>query len=122
MVSSINFVSDGIEALDYLYQKGKFKDMRRPDLILLDLSLPKKDGREVLKEIKECPHLKSIPVLVLPTSNSDKDVRLSYELYASAYSTKPNDLDEYRSAVKNIENFWCSAVLPYNPKSQPAQV
>jgi two-component system, chemotaxis family, response regulator Rcp1 len=105
-------VHDGVEAMDFLRKKGKFGNAVRPDIILLDLNLPKKDGREVLREIKEDPDLMRIPVLVLSTSNAPCDVDLSYELRANAYFTKPDDLDKYRSTVKVIQKFWRTAALP----------
>jgi chemotaxis family two-component system response regulator Rcp1 len=110
----LNFVEDGVEAMDYLRQRGRFKDRPRPDMILLDLNLPKKDGREVLREIKEDPNLRCIPVMILSTSNAERDAHLCYELYANAYFTKPNDLEDFRKAIKTIEDFWHRAVLPHS--------
>jgi two-component system, chemotaxis family, response regulator Rcp1 len=106
---------DGTEAMTFLMRQGEHAMALRPDLILLDLNLPKKDGREVLKEIKESPTLKSIPVVILTTSASDADIRRSYMLHANCYITKPVDLDGFLTVVKSIDSFWLSVVkLPPN--------
>lgn len=101
---------DGTEALDFLYNRGKYADARRPDLILLDLSLPKKDGREVLAEIKSDNDLKRIPVVILTTSTDEDDILRSYEVHANCYITKPVDLGQFMRVVKSIEDFWLSIV------------
>jgi len=106
----LNVVTDGVEALLYLRQEGKYAAAARPDLILLDLNLPRKDGREVLAEIKADPHLRSIPVVILTTSQADQDILKSYELNANCYITKPVDLDQFISVVRSIEDFWFTVV------------
>jgi len=110
-------VVDGEAALDFLYKRAPYENVPRPDLILLDLNLPKKDGREVLKEIKEHPELKRIPVVVLTTSRAEEDILKTYNLHANCYIAKPLDLDKFLEVVKTIENFWMSiVVLPHDPK------
>ncbi len=108
--NSLNVVEDGLEAMLFLRRVGKYADASRPDLILLDLNLPKKDGREVLAEIKEDPDLKSIPVVVLTTSKAEEDVIKSYNLHANCYVTKPVDLEQFIAVVKSIEDFWLTIV------------
>jgi two-component system response regulator len=103
-------VVDGQEALDFLYQKGKYQDVPRPDLILLDLNMPKVDGREVLKIIKEDEKLRSIPVVILTTSRAEEDILKTYNLHANCYISKPLDLDKFMEVVAAIENFWISIV------------
>jgi len=103
-------VEDGVEALAFLCREGKYADKPRPDLILLDLNLPKKDGREVLAEIKEDPGLKRIPVVVLTTSEAEQDILKAYDLHANCYITKPVDLDQFIKIVKSIEDFWLTIV------------
>jgi len=115
---NLHVASDGTEAMDFLYREGKHSNVPRPDLILLDLNLPKKDGREVLEEIKESPALKSIPVVILTTSASDADILRSYRLHANCYITKPVGLDGFLEVVKSIDSFWLSIVkLPHEPCS-----
>ncbi len=101
---------DGVEAISFLRQQGAHCDAPRPDLILLDLNLPRKDGREVLAEIKSDRRLKLIPVVVLTTSDAEQDVLRSYDLHANCYITKPVDLDEFISVVKAVETFWLGMV------------
>lgn len=109
----MNVVNNGVEAMAYLNRKGKFSDAARPDIILLDLNLPKKDGREVLKEIKSDKKFKRIPVVVLTTSDSEEDIAKSYEFHANCYITKPVDLDQFIHVVNAIENLWLeNAALP----------
>ena len=108
--NNIHVAEDGEEAVFYLHGKGKFTDYRRPDLILLDLNLPKKDGREVLREIKEDNNLKNIPVVVLTTSNAEKDIFRAYELHVNAYVTKPLDFNQFIKVVESIINFWLGDV------------
>jgi chemotaxis family two-component system response regulator Rcp1 len=111
----INVVADGQEALDYLRKKGKYSAVTRPDLILLDLNLPKVDGREVLKEIKGDESLKAIPVVVLTTSRSEEDIVKSYNLHANCYITKPVDLEQFTKVARSIQEFWMTIVkLPSN--------
>ena len=107
---SINVVEDGVEALAYLRKEGKYGDALLPDLILLDLNMPRTDGRGTLDEIKKDPKLRHIPVVVLTTSNADSDVVKSYTLGASCYVTKPVGLDQFTEVVQSIENFWFTIV------------
>ena len=102
--------SDGHQALDFLYRRGEYVNCRRPDLILLDLNLPCKDGREVLEEIKADSSLRSIPVIVLSTSSSSVDIHRSYQLHANSYISKPVDLDGFLEIVRSIDNYWLSIV------------
>ncbi len=101
---------DGVEALSYLRREAPFQDATRPDMVLLDLNLPRKDGREVLAEIKADPDLRRLPVVVLTTSSAEKDVLESYNLYANCYITKPVDLDQFVGIVSSIEDFWLTIV------------
>jgi two-component system response regulator len=103
-------VGDGVEALAFLKQEGKYSDKPRPDLILLDLNLPKKSGREVLAEIKGDPDLKRIPVVVLTISKAEEDVLRSYNLHCNCYIAKPLDLNQFVHIVRSIENFWLTVV------------
>ncbi len=107
---SLHVVSDGVQAMAFLRHESPFADSPRPDLILLDLNLPKKDGREVLKEIKESASLGSIPVVILTTSASDLDILKSYSLHANCYITKPVDLEGFLKVVQSIDHFWLSVV------------
>jgi CheY-like chemotaxis protein len=106
----LNVVSDGEEALAYLRREGKFADARRPDLILLDLNLPRIDGRQVLSQIKADEDLRRIPVVVLTTSQADEDILRSYSLHANAYVTKPVDFDRFITVVRQIDEFFVSVV------------
>ena len=108
--NTLHVVRDGQEGLDYLYQRGEFSDALRPDLILLDLNLPKYDGRQLLQKIKSDPDLCHIPVVVLTTSSAEEDVLRSYKLHANAYVTKPVDLDQFVSAVRQIDEFFVQVV------------
>jgi len=103
-------VRDGLAALAFLRRQGSYADAVRPDLILLDLNLPKKNGREVLAEIKEDPELKRIPVVILTSSRAEEDILKSYNLHANSYISKPVDLTRFMDVVKSIENFWVSIV------------
>ncbi len=115
IVNTLHHVKDGIEAMAFLRREDKYAGMPRPDLVLLDLNMPRKDGRETLAEIKADPDLKRIPVVILTVSNADEDVLNSYNLYANCYITKPLDLEEFVKVVKGVENFWFSIVhLPPN--------
>jgi two-component system response regulator len=108
--NKLYIVNDGLEALDFLHQRNKFKDVPRPDLILLDLNLPKKDGREVLEEIKAEIELRRIPVVILTTSKADEDILRTYDLHANCYIPKPVDLDEFITVIRSIESFWLTVV------------
>jgi two-component system, chemotaxis family, response regulator Rcp1 len=107
---NLHVAPDGAEAMAFLRRDGKYAHVPRPDLILLDLNLPKKDGRAILTEIKEDPKLKSIPIVILTTSRSEEDILRSYQLHANCYITKPVDLDGFLKVVKSIDNFWLSVV------------
>ena len=110
-------VEDGVEAMAFLRQQDGHADAPRPDLILLDLNLPRKDGREVLREIKSDDSLKRIPVVILTTSKSEEDVLRAYDLHANCYITKPVDFNRFMEVVKSIEDFWLTVVrLPANGK------
>ncbi len=104
-------VGDGEEALAYLRRQGSYSDVPRPDLILLDLNLPKKNGQEVLAEIKEDPNLRRIPVVILTVSEAEADIVKTYNLHANCYITKPVDLDRFIEVVKSIEDFWLTVVM-----------
>lgn len=108
--------SDGLEAMACLRREGKYAEATRPDLILLDLNLPRMNGFEVLNEIKEDPNLKRIPVVVLTTSQAEQDIIQSYNLYANAYVTKPVDLEQFVKVLKSIEDFWLEIVKLPNGK------
>jgi two-component system, chemotaxis family, response regulator Rcp1 len=111
---NLHVAADGAEAMAFLKREGPHTDAPRPDLILLDLNLPKKDGRQVLKEIKESPTLGIIPVVILTTSASEADILRTYQLHANCYITKPVDLDGFLTVVKSIDSFWLSIVkLPH---------
>lgn len=102
----MSVVRDGVDAMAFLRKEGEFADAERPDLILLELNMPRMDGREVLKAIKEDPDLACIPVVILTTSNAEQDVLKSYNLHANAYITKPVDFDHFIKVVQTIEEFW----------------
>jgi two-component system, chemotaxis family, response regulator Rcp1 len=106
----LHVASDGVEGLAFLRREGRYASAPRPDLVLLDLNLPRKDGREVLAEIKEDPDLKRIPVVVLTTSAAEQDVLKSYDLHANCYICKPVDLEKFLTVVRSLENFWLSLV------------
>jgi CheY-like chemotaxis protein len=108
--NSLSVVSDGVEALAFVRNEGAYADAPRPGLILLDLNLPRKDGREVLADIKTDPALRSIPVVVLTTSKAEEDVLRSYDLHANAYVTKPVDFDRFIEVVRQIDEFFVSVV------------
>ena len=110
LLNTIANVRDGVEAMDYLRREGKYTDAVRPDLILLDLNLPKKDGREVLAEIKNDPNLRRIPVVILTTSRAEQDILKAYNLHANCYITKPVDLDQFVRVAKSIDDFWFTMV------------
>ncbi|HEY9713250.1 MAG TPA: response regulator [Chroococcales cyanobacterium] len=106
----MELVRDGEEALKCLRNQPPYEDAARPDLIILDLNLPKKDGREVLAELKDDPQLQSIPVVILTTSQAEEDILRSYKLNASCYVTKPIDLDQFVKIIRSIDEFWFTAV------------
>ena len=113
--NNLHWVKDGVEAMEFLQRRGKYADAPRPDIILLDLNLPKKDGREVLQDIKSDEQLRRIPVVVLTTSKAEEDVLRSYNLHANCYVTKPVDLEKFIVVVKSIDIFWLTVVtLPPN--------
>jgi CheY-like chemotaxis protein len=113
--SNLHWAKDGVEALEFLKRTGKHTKAPRPDIILLDLNLPKKDGREVLEMVKKDSELKHIPVVVLTTSEAEEDVLRSYELHANCYVTKPVDLEKFIHVVQSIDRFWLTVVtLPPN--------
>ena len=107
---NLHVASDGIEAMAFLNREKEYSDVPRPDLILLDLNLPRKDGRQVLEEIKANPALMTIPLVILTTSASEEDVLRSYRLHANCYISKPVDLDGFLKVIKSIDNFWLSIV------------
>lgn len=108
--NTLHVVRDGQEALDFLYRRGEHTEAPRPDLVLLDLNLPKYDGRQVLEQIKSDPELALIPVVVLTTSSAEEDILRSYKLHANAYVTKPVDLDQFIAAVRQIDEFFVTVV------------
>lgn len=117
--NNITVVEDGVEAMAYLRREGQYANVGLPDLILLDLNMPRKDGREVLAEIKADETLKRIPVLVFTVSSSEKDILTAYNLQANAFITKPIDLDEFITVVRSLEEFWLSIVkLPQDVASK----
>jgi len=117
LYNSLHVVGDGEEAMAFLQNQGEYADAPHPDLILLDLNLPKKDGREVLAEIKADDDLRRVPVVVLTTSSDEQDILKSYNLHANCYITKPIDLEQFIRVVQSIQDFWFSiVVLPPNGK------
>ena len=110
MTSRLKVVVDGVEAMAYLRREGQYVGSPRPNLVLLDLNLPRKDGRQVLAEMKADADLRRIPVVVLTTSQAEQDILRSYDLHANCYITKPVDLDRFISVVRSIEEYWCSVV------------
>lgn len=108
--NNLHVVEDGVQAMAFLRREGKYADAPRPDLILLDLNLPKKDGREVLADIKGDHHLKRIPVVILTISKAEEDIVKTYDLHANCFITKPVDLEQFMKVVKSIEEFWLTIV------------
>jgi len=108
--NNMSVVKDGMDAVSFLQQTGEYADAPRPDIVLLDLNLPKKDGREVLAEIKADSDLKNIPVVVLTTSGAEQDIVKAYDLHANCYITKPVDLDQFIRVIRSIEDFWLTIV------------
>lgn len=118
IINNLNVMPDGVEAMDYLCRRGKYANATEPHLILLDLNLPKKNGREVLDEIKSDPKLKHIPVVVLTTSDDEQEVLQSYRLHANCFITKPVDFPQFLNVIKAINSFWVSIVnLPPQTKN-----
>jgi two-component system, chemotaxis family, response regulator Rcp1 len=114
----VSVVEDGVQAMQFLRRQGPYGEAPRPDLIMLDLNLPRKDGREVLAEIKADDHLKAIPVVVLTTSRADQDILRAYQLNANCYISKPVDFNQFLEVVRSIESFWLFVVtLPPAPKT-----
>jgi two-component system, chemotaxis family, response regulator Rcp1 len=111
VANDLHHVEDGVEAMEFLKRQGRYEKSPRPDLILLDLNLPRKDGREVLEEMKENPDFSSIPVIVLTTSSAEQDVLRSYQLHCNCYVTKPVNFDRFLECVRSIEHFWLSVVV-----------
>lgn len=116
--NNLYVAEDGVEAMNFLYKTGKYSKMPRPDLIILDLNLPKKDGREVLAEIKNNDNLKRIPVVILTISKAEEDILKTYNLHANCYVTKPLDLDQFMKVVRSIEDFWLTIVKLPNGKNE----
>ena len=110
LLNEIHVVEDGVQAMEFMRRQGNYASAPRPDLILLDLNLPRKSGREVLAEIKNDPQLKSIPVVVLTTSSADEDILKAYDLHANCYVVKPVGFENFLKAVQSIRNFWFSVV------------
>jgi CheY-like chemotaxis protein len=110
LFNRMHVANDGVEAMDFLKQRGEFVGAPRPDMILLDLNMPRKDGRELLSEIKADDDLRTIPVVVLTTSDSDQDIIRMYDLHANCYVTKPFDLGQFTKVVRAIKDFWFSVV------------
>jgi CheY-like chemotaxis protein len=110
VANRLHVVDDGVAALDFLHRRGDYTRAVRPDVVLLDLNLPRKNGREVLAEMKQDPLLKTIPVVVLTTSSAEEDVLRAYSLHANCYITKPVDFTQFEKVVRSIENFWLSIV------------
>lgn len=106
----VHLTKDGVEAMEFLHRKGQYSNAPRPDLVFLDLNMPRKDGREVLEEMKEDPELKRIPVVVLTTSEAEQDLCRSYDLHANCYIIKPLDVDQFFQIVRAIEDFWFNIV------------
>ena len=115
VINRLSVVCDGVEAMDFLHRAGQYRAAPRPDLILLDLNLPRKSGREVLQEVKADPLLRRIPVMILTTSNAAQDRQGAYNLHANCYLAKPVDFDEFLSVVRSIEHFWCNIVTLPGP-------
>jgi len=111
VANELHHVEDGVLAMEFLGRKGKYSQVPRPDLILLDLNLPRKDGREVLEELKADPKYNTIPVIVLTTSSAENDILRSYQLHANCYVTKPVNFDRFLECVRSIEQFWLSVVV-----------
>ena len=114
--NTLNVVNDGEQAIAYVRRQGEYADRPRPDLILLDLNLPRKDGREVLQDLKSDPDLHRIPVVVLTSSEAEQDILRTYDLYANAYVTKPVDLEQFMHVVSSIQDFWLNIIVKLPPE------
>jgi CheY-like chemotaxis protein len=110
VLNTLYVAKDGVYALEFLRNEGRYADMPRPDIIFLDLNLPRKDGREVLRDIKTDPALRSIPVVILTTSKAEEDIVQTYDLHANCYITKPVDLEKFLTVVQSVEDFWFNIV------------
>lgn len=110
IANRLSVVNDGVELLEFLRRRGQYADSPRPDLVLLDLNMPRMDGREALAEIKNDPALRQIPVVVLTTSQAEEDILKTYDLHVNCYITKPVDLDQFIKVVRSIEDFWLAVV------------
>jgi two-component system, chemotaxis family, response regulator Rcp1 len=121
MRNHLSIVEDGVQAMEFLRRQGAYADAPRPDLIMLDLNLPRKDGREVLAEIKADPNLETIPVVVLTTSRAEQDIARSYHLHANCYVTKPVDFERFVEVVHSIESFWLYIVTLPPPVEAPGK-
>ena len=108
--NNLHAVGDGVKAMEFLHREGDYADVPRPDIILLDLNLPRKDGREVLAEAKRDPELRRIPIVILTTSKAEEDIAKTYDLHANCYISKPVDFDRFIEVVKTIEGFWLTVV------------
>jgi chemotaxis family two-component system response regulator Rcp1 len=118
VANRLSVVDDGVKAMEFLQRKGSYADAPFPDLILLDLNLPRKDGREVLAEVKADANLRRIPIVVLTTSHAEEDILRAYDLHANCYITKPVDFEQFMTVVRTIEDFWLTVVkLPPNGKT-----
>jgi CheY-like chemotaxis protein len=119
LANNVSVAGDGVEALEYLRRVGKYAGVVKPDLVLLDLNMPKKDGREVLEEVKNDPDLRRIPIVILTTSKAEADILKSYDLHVNCYIQKPVDYNEFIRMLRLIEDFWFTAVvLPSNGRVQ----
>ncbi|KTD54722.1 response regulator [Legionella quateirensis] len=107
---NLNIVNDGVEAMEFLRKENKYAKVPKPDLILLDLNMPRKDGREVLKEVKDDPELRTIPIVILTISKAEEDILLTYKHHVNCYIRKPLDLNQFMDVVKKIESFWFTIV------------
>lgn len=117
--NNLHIVNDGEDAMDFLQQRGTYGDAPKPDLILLDLNLPRKDGREVLAEVKNDPELRRIPIVILTTSRAEQDIVKTYDLHVNCYVTKPVDMMQYFEVIKSISDFWLTVVsLPSNNEEE----
>ena len=119
LAKNVSIAGDGVEAMEFLRREGEYAAGVRPDLVLLDLNMPKKDGREVLEEVKNDPELRRIPIVVLTTSKAEGDIRKSYDLHVNCYIQKPVDYNEFIKMLRSIEDFWfTTVVLPSNGRMQ----
>ncbi|HTZ62390.1 MAG TPA: response regulator, partial [Thermoplasmata archaeon] len=110
ILNEIHWVPDGVEAMTFLRRQGKYANAPRPNLMFLDLNMPRKDGREVLREVKADPELRRIPIVVMTSSQAEEDIARAYDQHANCYVRKPIDFEQFHSVVKTLENFWFSTV------------